>query len=246
MAMWNRFSRRGFLVLAGAVPPARAAFWDRKKFTDWSSDDVRQMLTDSPWAKVMTVPLKLEKPPEGGPTTWKDIPGTGPALPDNNPGGMIGSPVGGIGAPRPKLPRDAQIIVRWMSALPVRQALAKHKFGDETETAEARRFLERDENFYVIEVLGVPSLVAHRGPELLQTELYRTSHLSTKTNRTLRPESAYVAVQGLFLGITIRFPRTEPLTVKDGWVVCGGRTEVFEFQQRFDLRRMTYAGSLAL
>lgn len=238
-----RVTRRGFLLAAGAAG-LPAAVWERKKSAEWTDEEVRQILTDSPWAKVLTVPLKLEKPGERSPITWKDIPGAGPTLPDTTPGGMIGSPVGGIGAPKPKLPQQAQIVVRWMSALPVRQALARHKYGADAE--EARRFIEREENFYAIEVLGLPSLVAYRGPELIQTELHRTSYLRTKSGRLLRPESTYVAVQGLFLGITIRFPKHEPLTVKDGWVELGGRSELFEFRQRFELRRMLYGGRLEL
>jgi hypothetical protein len=243
-AMHSRLTRRSLLVSAAAAAAARAGFWERKKPAEWTGEEVRRLLTDSPWAKVMTVPLKLEKPGERGPATWKDIPGAGPTLPDSSPGGMIGSPVGGIGAPKPKLPQQAQIVVRWMSAAPVRQALARLKYpGD---PGQAQRFAEREETFYVIEVLGVPSLVAYRGPELIQTELHRTSYLSTKTGRLLRPDSTYVAVQGLFLGITIRFPRHEPLSVKDGWVECGGRTEQFEFRQRFELRRMISGGRLEL
>lgn len=242
--MQARLTRRGFVLSAATAAGARAAFWDRKKSAEWTEEEVRRILTDSPWARVMAVPLKLEKPGERGPATWKDIPGAGPTLPDSAPGGMIGSPVGGIGAPKPKLPQQAQIVVRWMSALPVRQALARLKYPDDPE--QARRFLEPEEHYYVLEVLGVPSLVAYRGPELIQTELHRSSYLSTKTGRLLRPDSTYVAVQGLFLGITIRFSKSEPLTLKDGWVECGGRTELFEFRQRFELRRMLYGGRLEL
>lgn len=237
-------TRRGFLIAAGTNAAAQAAFWDRKKSAEWTEEEVRRILTDSPWARVTAVPLKLEKPGERGPATWKDIPGAGPTLPDSAPGGMIGSPVGGIGAPKPKLPQQAQIVVRWASALPVRQALGRHKHPDDPD--EARRFAEREESFYVLEVLGVPSLVAYRGPELIQTELHRSSYLRTKTGRLLRPDSTYVAVQGLFLGITIRFPKSPPVTLKDGWVECGGRTEPFEFRQRFELRRMMYGGRLEL
>lgn len=231
-------------MFAATAAGARGAFWERKQAAEWSEEEVRRMLTDSPWARVITVPLKLEKPAERGPATWKDIPGAGPTLPDSTPGGMIGSPVGGIGAPKPKLPQQAQIVVRWMSALPVRLALARHKYRD--DAAEVRRPLEREEDFYIIEVLGVPSLVAYRGPELIQTELHRSGYLRTKSGRLLRPDSTYVAVQGLFLGITIRFPKNEPLSVKDGWVECGGRSELFEFRQRFELRRMVYGGRLEL
>lgn len=239
-------SRRTLLALWATAASPQAAFWDRKKFSEWSDEEVRRLLTDSPWAQVLTVPLKLEKSEPGGPATWKDIPGAGPTLPDARPGGMGGSPVGGIGAPRPKLPRQAQIVVRWSSALPVRQALVRHKYGAEVDSVPARRLLEREEPFYVIEVLGIPSLVAHRGPELVQSELYRTAYLRTKTGRLLRADSVYVAVQGLFLGITIRFPRQEALTDKDGWVDIGARTEAFEFVRRFELRRMVYAGRPAL
>lgn len=234
------------LAVGAAAVQAPAASWDRKSFSEWSEEEVRRLLTDSPWAKVLTIPLKLEKSAPQALPTWKDIPGTGPTLPDTSPGGMGGSPVGGIGAPRPKLPRQARIIVRWRSALPVRQALVRHKYGAEVDSLPARRLLELDEPFYVIEVLGIPSLVAHRGPEFLQTELYRSAYLRTRTGRLLRADSVYVAVQGLLLGITLRFPRQTPLAPEDGWVDVGAHADAFEFVRRFDLRKMRYGGRPAL
>lgn len=241
--------RRGTLrlVLVATVllvPLAAAPFWETKKPADWSDEQVYALLTDSPWSKQTQVELTLEKPNQAGAPTWKElkIPGDGPAAPDH----PIGSPVGGIGAGKPKVPRDAKLLIRWSSSQPVKEALARYKSG---QNAAAPAFKDQPDSagsFYVIEVLGVPAIAGFAGIQVLQDELYHSSGLITRNGRIIRPESVYATPQGEVLGITIRFPKTEPLTLDDKYVDCVGKTRVFSFRKRFELRPMASNGQLEL
>jgi hypothetical protein len=215
-------------------------FWETKPPSEWSERQVYALLTDSPWAHQAKVTLALEKPYEHGPPTWKElkVPGSGPGRPEQ----PVGSPVGGIGAPKPKVPREAQLLIRWSSASPVREALVRYKAGQSTAPAVS----EEPEKFYMIEILGVPAIVAFSGIQVLQDELYRSAGLLTKSGRTIRPESVYATPQGEFLGIWIRFPKTEPLTLADKYVDLVGKTAVFSFKKRFELRSMLRGGHLEL
>ena len=68
----------------------------------------------------------------------------------------------------------------------------------------------------------------------------------TVTGRTLRPESTYVQVAGSTLTVTIRFPRTKPITLGDKQVDFVGHGGPLKFNQRFRLKSMMYGGKLEL
>ena len=55
-------TRRAFLAALAAASLSRAAFRDSKPFPEWSDDEIDKMLTDSPWAKPITVQFELGDP----------------------------------------------------------------------------------------------------------------------------------------------------------------------------------------
>src|SRR5262245_12158713 len=118
-------TRRALLAgLSGSL--LGAADWKNASFPNWSEDTVLRLLVDSPWANSRTVKMTWYGNREANShITYKDVPGTQPGTPASStaPGG---SPVGGIGSGkiRNKLPDSADLIFRWASALPVRQAKA--------------------------------------------------------------------------------------------------------------------------
>jgi len=106
-----------------------------------------RLLTDSPWAKQKTIRFTWTKP-EDRPISYKDIPGADP-----NPTVKGGSPVGGIGAPKSKLPDKADIIIRWVSALPERHAKALYRQRDEkTDPRNVSDLIGPPEADYVLEI----------------------------------------------------------------------------------------------
>ena len=180
---------------------------------------------------------------------WDRIPvaGTRQTPPGTAPDYGIGSPVGGIGAGKPKLPGDAPITILWASALPVKQAIAMTRFGqDGAKSDEARRVLDRSEPDYVLEIYGLPAMIAHRGTQMLQAEVKRTAHLLLKDRRVIRPGSVYAPIKAGKLVITMRFPRVEPIRVQDKWVECFADAGAFRIRKRFDLKPMLYRGRLEL
>lgn len=223
------------------MPLAAAEFWERKEYPTWSKNEVDKMLTDSPWAQSFDISFRLD-PFERGPETWKDI-----SLTKDRSTIEGGSPVGGIGVPPRGAKAEAYMVIRWSSALPVRQAVVIDRFGVEgLRSPEAREILDETPEFYVVEIFGVPAIVAYQGAQVIQDEIHRTAALVTHSGRALRPESVYVPVHGEHLSITARFPRTVPLTLEDKQVDFQGRGGPFEFHQRFKLKSMMYEGRLEL
>jgi hypothetical protein len=241
-----RITRRSLLAGLAGAPLAAAEFWEKKQFPGWSEDEVRRLLTNSPWTKQRSIVLDWQERDQQA-ITWKDVPGTRPDMPGTT-GGTIrgGSPVGGIGARKNPLPAKADVLVRWASALPIRQAKAWLRHGKAgLESAEAREALE-PESTHVLEIFGLPAIVAHLGVQSLEAELTKSGYLRTKTGRTLRPVRTEGSVHGLILKMEMHFPRTEPLTEQDKGLDCYGETRLFRIDEGFDLRRMKYQGRLEI
>ena len=90
------------LLFVLLVLTASAADWNSVRFPDWSPETVLRLLTNSPWSKGSSVNIDWYKR-ELRPLTYKDIPGA-----DHNVAKDSGlGPLGGIGAPKPKLPSSA-------------------------------------------------------------------------------------------------------------------------------------------
>jgi len=240
-------TRRAILATLAGAPALTAAFWDQKQYDDWSDEEVLRLLTNSPWARSKTIRLKINKSQSVDRWEGIDVPGTQPSNQGAPPGYGVGSPVGGIGAPRPKLPGEAAITVLWASALPIKKAVALSKLGpQETLSEETRRDIDRSSADYVVGVYGIPAIVAHGGAQLIQTDIYRTARLRTAKGRVSVPASVYASIEGARLVITMRFSRTEPITLEDKWAECSGSSDLFEFRTRFNLRQMVTRDGLKL
>lgn len=226
------------------------ADWKARAFPDWDEDIVMRVLVDSPWARVRKVKFSWYGWREDArQITVRDIPGTNPAVRASStaPGG---SPVGGIGSgkARNKLPEGVDLIFRWSSALPIRQAKALFRARQQGKAAKAPEMVEaRGGPGYVLEVFGLPIEAGHAGAEALSSRLQKSAVLRTKAGVVRRAERAHATLTGEEFSVSIVFPRGDaPLSAADGEIECSGEAELFSFRERFKLRDMTYLGSLEL
>lgn len=201
----------------------------------WNERQVMKTVTDSPWAHRSTVPLTWRKDKER-PITHRDIPGADPVR--ERTGGGLG-PLGGIGAPpKDTLPHKADLILRWASALPVRQAKAIFTKKD-SHLAEFGAH-------YTIEIFGLPAEIAHMGVESVEAIAMSGVVLRTKSGRTLKPSGAEARLQGASLTLFVHFPRKEPLRLDDEFIQIDGDLQVVRFSERFLLKKMEYGGNLEI
>ena len=135
-------------------------FWEEKKFTEWSDKEITKMLTKSPWVRKMDVPIGRlldsrvrfpgDRPGRGG--GLGGLPGGG------DPSGGLAGGGGGFGNLRQSggfRPRIT-LTIRWYSALPIKQAIVKTRFGSQIDTSkQAAELLKEEEAHYVIGVSGV-------------------------------------------------------------------------------------------
>lgn len=132
-----------------------ASSWQKDDPSQWTSEDVYQILNNSPWSKSATVNIARggygSEGSGGGP--WDEgTPGGGMGRGGmgRGGGGLGGGGLGRRGGGYPSAGQGPTITVRWASALPVRLAEAKSAGG----SADAAALKPLNE--YVIAVLGLP------------------------------------------------------------------------------------------
>lgn len=195
--------RRHFLWLCGSGP-----LWAARRgppaFPDWSDDDIDRILTDSPWAAWLTVPI--EKPPTR---------------------------------------TEVYLVVRWKSALPVRQALALTEFGREgLQHPQAVEALTREPANLQLQIAGFPALLfTDRAPDL-ESQLRRTAWISIPGQSPVPPESAAVPPHGNHLMAELSFPRFASLTPADKSIRLAATVDGARIEREFKLKEMLYQGRL--
>ncbi|MCX6623047.1 MAG: hypothetical protein NTY38_18665 [Acidobacteria bacterium] len=234
-----RFIFWSLLMLASAS--ASAADWNGRKFPDWSQDTVLRLLTDSPWSRPRTVHLEwLSR--EDRLTTYKNIPGADHSWPNTG-----GSPVGGIGGKASSLPDRADILVRWASALPVRQATALYKQRDEKlQAVSINELIAPASSDYIVELFGIPAEIGHRGAGSVEAIAQASATLKLQTGRVLKPNRVEAILHARTMELRVHFPRTEIIELSDRELEFSVDIQIFSVKERFRLTPMRYQGNLEL
>ena len=243
---------RRYFFAAGALAPLAARNWERAAFPEWSDEHVDKLLTDSPWARPMTLPFRFSAPARR-PFAVSEFAQIGEPL--GFPKGWPGSSTPGAGnrAPRiddgnaPPVQTEIYLTMRWSSALPMRQAMALHQFGrGGLNGAKAMELLRENAAEYVLDVAGFPAGMAPPGVRRFEAELLASATLLVKGRKASRATAASVPEHGNHLIATLRFPRFENLSDGDGLIEFAAQAGPMDIRQKFKLRDMNYKGRLEL
>jgi hypothetical protein len=245
------------LLCLPALVLASDSKWMEKDYTQWSTADVRRVLENSGWAKEATAFFGTTD------EDARDFPVQSPSPRDAGMGGRSvsdGHWDGGVGrigrGGTPTLP----VIVRWDSALPVRQALLRmHDKG----ARDTERTLAAPDKYYVLSVVGLvrarqqmqatsadspdTPLGQGRTPyDVTQTRqgLMNLARLYPKNEKAIVP--ADVRVDEETGSVQIYFPRSVPIEPKDKEVLFQITYGSIKVTQRFKLKDMMYRGKLEL
>jgi hypothetical protein len=212
------------LVLLGAASLAAANFWDTKAYPEWTQKEVETMLSDSPWARQISVVIPV--PPRA---SGDDVGGRGGRGGDD--GGGRGFPV-----PSPQL----KLVITWRSALPVRQALIRLPNGATTPGVDQQPLLEPSP-YYTITLAGVP------------TRYSKATATAGTTSFLRRGKKAPIALAeggmqqgGATLTMVFAFPRTDPITLDDKDVEFVTTIGTLEIKKKFTLKDLVFNGQLEL
>ncbi|HYA18216.1 MAG TPA: hypothetical protein VEF06_12155 [Bryobacteraceae bacterium] len=225
------------LVAAESAPPA----WTTRRVAEWSMDDARQVLYQSPWAKraapALLGQLTGAQRRDGGNFAAQGGGHGGVGLDDFSLVGNKGAP-----APRrgegPEGPHVAKVTIRWESALPVRAAEVR---ANEPNAP----VLEGDE--YAIAVYDVSLTDAWADRKHLAEELKKIAVLKIEGRKEARPSR--VAVQEFGDGrvtVIYLFPRSLNITLDDKRLTFEAQIGRVAVAQYFYPAEMQYQGKLEL
>lgn len=236
-------TRRGFLAVASGafaqaglpLYAAESGFWNKKEPSEWSTEEIEKMKTNSPWAKTIGVTVN-----QSGSNT-----GSGGGY----PGGMGGGGMGGMGRGRRGgmgAPAGTQYhgIVRWLSSRPILEAM---------KTTVPKELV----NDYVISVSGLPLLTGERrssddnGNAPSHDTLDRIkalTYLEPKGKPPVQPGMVQPGVAGFESNVLLfGFEREGyQLSAEDKEVTFTTQLGRLEVKARFNLREMLYHKELAV
>jgi hypothetical protein len=258
----SRATRPALLKPGLLILPAIALFaaqpWSKDP-NQWTLQDAHHILADSPWAQAANASfavVEADEPLPPGP-----LPGAAQAGMNGSRGASDGNWDGGVGRlPSTGLP-SIRVIIRWDSALPVRQALLRLQSAGE---AGSPANTDEGAKYYIITIIGlVPSgqyksagqletrsSSADTGnsgpqdPEQMLEGLMAQSRLMPRDRKPLRPED--VKLDAGTGTLHLFFPRSEVIELRNKEVVFATRFGSMTLQKQFHLKDMTYKGKLEL
>jgi hypothetical protein len=239
-------SRRYWLVIPAFLALTAAAEddapWRNKQISEWSEDDARQVLSDSPWAKSFTPTVKTSQQGHRSGGMGRGggigIGGIGIGIPGM--GGMGGrhGGYGGNGGNGGSSPVEApKLMLRWETAMPVRTAELK---------AHEKDAPTLDEGQYAIAVYGVPARMLNGEFDKLGDQFKKQAALKRDGKKDLKPSRVQVVDGADGPVITYFFPMTAEITKQDHRVEFDATIDHLELTQSFFPEDMVWQGKLEL
>jgi hypothetical protein len=242
-------------ALCGRIYAFASDFWNKKAPADWTSDEVHQLLTKSPWAKPVSAEAghSSSNRPNTGSNTGNDSgisnPRMGSSGSGRGSGGLGGGGTSGMGMPRStsgggggggsaRSVSQVKGIVRWESAKPIVEA-AKSSIPAEFA------------NHYVIAVINFPLGGKKSEDDDGQAKLSKSALARIQAASSLTPKGKTEAQPGvvqvvggfLLLGFS---KETMPLSLDDKEVAFATVVGKLNIKAKFTLKEMVYHDALAV
>jgi hypothetical protein len=226
-------TRRSAVLLALGLPAwgfDDKEFWNQKKPSDWSASEIKQMLSQSPWAKPASVynntgasgPLGGSRSGGGGRRGGGGRGGGGGGAVSTNPGSVGG-------------PNNWKTIVRWESSLPMREAL------------KVPPSVAAGENYIIalvgsIPSVGIPSKEDDPDERKRKLEILQDFTLLERRDEPLNLTDAAAGPTGTLF----YFSRVFAIKPEDKQVTFVTKLGSLEIKCKFSLKDMVYRGNLEL
>jgi hypothetical protein len=226
-------------------------FWATKEYMQWTDEEVKKVLTNSPWAKDVTINAPLAalgrgQRPSSQSAAGTDIETAG-AGGGGGRGGRRGGGRGGSGFGDESGGGSEALLtlnISWRSALPLKKALVRSRLGVGAPVpAEARQLITAEEQDYVIVVSGVP-----RGMSRLfeNSGIAGSATIRAGKKPSLAAKSVNLQPRTQSVDVVYLFPRTQPIESGDKEVEVVIKFGAIEAKKKFTLKDMVYNGKLEL
>ncbi len=210
-------------ALSALILTAADQAWKNKQFPEWTEDDAKELLKDSPWVKTV-VPTVVKNPAK--------------ASVEGLPTGRRGKRREASDTTAPAALKPPSLIVRWESALPVREAELKARFL----TAPTLD----DEDHYAIAVYGVPNALLHDDSKAVAEGLRHQALLKREGKQDTKPSSVTVLLRDDGPVVLYLFPKSAAFDWRDHKITFDAQVTTLKFTQEFSFDDMTFHGKLEL
>ncbi len=257
--MPRNLSRRAFASALASLPIferiAHAGENWSGDYKEWSDKQIEKMLGDSPWCHKVSISMGGGGMGGGGGRGRRGGGGGGGEGGGIENGGMGpgaggGGGGGGRGASSMESAEGGGIpqmtaTVRWISALPVQQAMAR-RTKRELPSVHAPE--------YVIGIFGLRGLGRGPGanrdsafdPDEMKQRLKSLTTLKVKGRAPISPTTIDVGSSEGATAAIFHFPSEEPLTLDDKEIEFSAKFGPMEVKTRFKPKDMVYDGKLAV
>jgi hypothetical protein len=138
-------------------------------------------------------------------------------------------------------------VARWQSALPIRQAFVRLKFGAEADkSAEAGKVLEQQERPYEIVLSGPMGMFLGGKPGDAAKTLSEVSFLTSRRTGAIKAVQIEVGKPGKTMDVVFAFPRSMPFMVEDKEVELSTKLGTSTLKYKFKLKDMVLNGKLEM
>jgi hypothetical protein len=167
------------------------------------------------------------------------------AVPKSAPGGFGGG-FGGPLAQRDLLGGLPMVVLRWQTALPIKQAMARFRFKDAVKTSkEAADSINRQESVHILGIIGMPG----RSQSYNVEEIMDNAELIIEDRPAVKPTQVIPQQEGDQVGLYIVFPKSNPdgtplITLQDKNVEVSITAGRYDIKKKFSLKDMVYQGKL--
>jgi len=229
----QKVSKAPLLIVFAALLTASGPSWIDKPPRQWDEADARQILTDSPWVRIVK-PAELPLRNENAVRT-SGLMGAGQSV--GVDALSVSSLTGGGSQPAGRTrPRALQVEIRWESSLAVRAAELRAREQD---------LPEWEGSVYAIAIYDVPGLNANQ--KSLSKELSKAAYLKRDGKKDLKPVGVNLLPQdGGLTTIVYLFPRTEEITTEDKRVEFTAVFGRLSLAQYFYPAQMRFQGRLEI
>jgi len=231
-------TRRDAIMVGLGLPvwaSAATEFWNQKKPEDWTEDERKELLTKSPWAREATIKFNDSVGGLGSGSRGRAVSG--------GYGGMsrrTGTVPVAPGASGPAAEGKYTAIVRWESALPIREATHNQLKDDPAAN-------------YILNIIGdVPMLGRQSNDETEAEFQQRMDMLKQYTKLEKRGDPIYLVKVSYqkgppaSSGTLFYFERNDLITVHDGTVTFVTKLGPLDVRCKFTPKEMLYLGKLEL
>jgi hypothetical protein len=211
--------------------------WKNKQYSEWTEDDAKEVMANSPWAKtVVATPIKPNGQ-AGQPGSHRghiNIGGIGIGRAGSGGAGRHSSEGGG-GVATPDQP--ATLTLRWESALPIREAELKARDIGAPDVAD---------DYYAIAVYGMPHGMVTEDSKERSDELKKLATLKREGKKDLKPTRVDILLRETGPVVVYLFSKSAEFTWRDHGLLFEAQISKLKFSQAFSTDDMTFHGKLEL